>query len=74
MLSAPGPAGVAIVTTDAGIQGLCVPVETSSWVSLSGMATEALGTQSGPEGFGRGTMTSREGFYVLVNLWWQLLV
>jgi len=67
VLSAPGSAWVAIVTADAGIQGLGVAMETSSCVSLSGMATEALEIRAGPEGLGRGTVTSREGFCVPVN-------
>lgn len=67
VLSAPGSAGVAIATTEAGTLGLCVAMETSGWVSLSGRAMEALGSQSGPEGLARGTVTSREGFCVLVN-------
>lgn len=51
VLSAPGSAGVAIVTTDAGIRGLCVVMETSAGVSLSGMAT-------GPWGF---SLSPRDG-------------
>lgn len=53
VLSAPGCAWVAIVTTVAGmIHGLCVAMEMSSWFSLNGMAAEALGIQSVLKGFG----------------------
>lgn len=61
VLSAPGSAGVAVATAEAGTFGLCVAMETSRWVSLRGMATEALGSPPGPEGLGRGSaVTSRE--------------
>lgn len=66
ILSTPGSAWVAIVTTDAGTHSF-VAMEMSCWESLSGMASEALGFQSSPEGLQRETMVSREGFHVLMN-------
>lgn len=52
VLNVPASAGVVIVTTDAGILGLCVAMETSTWVSLSGMATEDLEIYSVLKGLG----------------------
>lgn len=66
ILSAPGSAWVAIVTTDAGIHNF-VTMETNHWDYPSGITSEALGFQSSPEGLWRETMVSREGFRVLLN-------
>lgn len=52
VLNVPGSARVAIVTTNVGIHGLCVVMETNTCMSLSGTATENLRMQSALKGLG----------------------
>lgn len=66
VLNVPGSARVAIVTTNVGIHGLCCHgnkhLHVPQWHGYRELEDSVCS-----EGFGRETVTTREGFHIIMN-------